>query len=161
MPARTTPTATTPTTCATPWPTSRAAICCPTSGWTSSPSCRPATNRRNGSTDGVRRGYRDRGTRGPAAAAGARGRGDGDPEDRPVQSREPGRRRVAELPGAVPAQRPAAQPADLCQELPRRDADLPAVLRARGVRVGCDADQRGQPVGLQGADARPAAEKAW
>src|SRR3954463_16592657 len=51
MPARTTPTATTPTTCATPWPTSRARTCSPISGWTTSRWCRHVTNRWNGSTD--------------------------------------------------------------------------------------------------------------
>src|ERR1700692_2203271 len=51
MPARTPPTATTPTTCVTPWPTRRALTCCPTSGWTTSRWCRRATSRWNGSTD--------------------------------------------------------------------------------------------------------------
>src|SRR5262249_15495646 len=51
MPARTTPTATTPTTCVTPWPTSRDPSCSATSNWTSSRWYRPDTNRWNGSTD--------------------------------------------------------------------------------------------------------------
>ena len=70
------------------------------------------------------------------------------------------RRRLAELPGAVPAHRPPAQPAALRQVVSGRHADVPAVVRARRVRLGCDADQRRQPAGVQGADARPAAEEA-
>lgn len=50
-PARTTPTATTPITCDTPWRTSRVPSCCPTSGWTTSPLSRPGTSRWNGSTE--------------------------------------------------------------------------------------------------------------
>ena len=84
-----------------------------TSGWITSRWCRPATNRWNGSTDECcHNASRDSRSRRPAAAADPRGRGDGDAEDRPVQSGEPGRtpiRRLAELPGAVPADRPAAR----------------------------------------------------
>ena len=59
----------------------------------------------------------------------------------------------------MPAHRPAAQPAALRQVVPRRHPDLPAVLRARRLRLRRDAHQRRQPAGVQGADARPAAEE--
>ena len=91
--------------------------------------------------------------------AGARRRGDGHAEDRPVQPRGSGCGRLPELPGAVPAQRPAAQPAALRQVVPRRHADVPAVVRARRVRLGRHAHQRREPAGVQGADARHAAEE--
>ena len=47
---------------------------------------------------------------------------------------DPDARRLAELPRAVPAVGPAAQPAALRQVVPRRDADVPPVVRARRVR---------------------------
>src|SRR5579875_1127562 len=37
----------------------------------------------------------------------------------------------------------------------RWHADLQAVVRARRLRVGCDAGERAQPAGVQAADARP------
>ncbi|CAA9409597.1 MAG: Succinate dehydrogenase iron-sulfur protein, partial [uncultured Quadrisphaera sp.] len=42
----------------------------------------------------------------------------------------------------------------------RRVADLPPLLRARGLRLRRDADQRAQPARVQGAAARPGAEQA-
>src|ERR1700722_3588902 len=134
MPARTTPTATTPTTCATPWPTNRAPTCCPTSGWTTSRWSRRGTSRWNGNTDDERTRYRDAGH-----PTGPRRLGDGDAEDRPLQ---PGGSRrscqfwgMAELPSPMPAHRPAAQPAALREVVPGRHTDVPAILRARGVRL--------------------------
>src|SRR5262245_25786913 len=157
MPVRTIPTATTPTTCATPWPTSRAPTCCPTSGWTTSRWCRRGMSRWNGNTDDDRaRGPNDR----RPVAARTRGRGDGDAEDRPLQPGESRRRGLAEFPGAVPAQRPAAQPAALREVVPGRHADVRAGVGTRRVRLRRDADQRCEPAGMQGADARHAAEEA-
>src|SRR6201998_2410515 len=118
-------------------------------------------NRWNGNTDERRRRRPDPG---PAAAADTRGCGDGDAEDCAVQPGEPRRLRrfsgVAELPGAVPADRSAPEAFSISSALPGRPADLPPVVRARRVRLRRDADQRGQPPGLQGADARLAAEEA-
>ena len=59
----------------------------------------------------------------------------------------------------MPAHRPAAEPAALREVVSGRHADVPPVLRARGLRLGCDAHQRRQPAGVQGADARSAAQE--
>ena len=48
---------------------------------------------------------------------------------------------------------PGAQPADDDQGLSRRNADVPPLLRARGLRLGRDAHQRREPAGVQGAGA--------
>ena len=97
------------------------------SGWTTSRSSRRATSRWSGSTDG-RHGQ--------------------DPALQPGGLRGVA---VGELPGHRRADRPRARRAAQGQVGPRRLADLPALLRARRLRLRRDADQRQEPAGLQDA----------
>ena len=78
-----------------------------------------------------------------------------DPEDPPLRSRARRRAALGALRGPGRARRPPARRAALGEVEPRRFADLPALLRARRVRLRCDADQRRQQAGVQGAGPGP------